>query len=86
MRIPETNSGFHGHQAVALFRAALTHVAAHMIYTREKMALGTLKPVQIAIASAIEDARVETLAMRDYPGLRAMAALPRRGAAWAAYC
>jgi Mg-chelatase subunit ChlD len=32
--------------------------------------LGSLKPVQIAIASLIEDARVEALAMRDYPGLR----------------
>ena len=70
VRIPETYSGFHGHQAVELFRAALAHVAAHMVYTREKLALGTLKPVQIAIASLIEDARVEAQAMRDYPGLR----------------
>lgn len=70
VRIPEVYSGFHGEQAIELFRAALTHVAAHMVYTREKLPLGTLKPVQIAIASLIEDARVETLAMRDYPGLR----------------
>jgi nitric oxide reductase NorD protein len=70
VRIPEAYSGFHGHHAERLFRAALTHVAAHMIYTREKLPLGSLKPVQIAIASLIEDARVEALAMRDYPGLR----------------
>jgi hypothetical protein len=70
VRTPEVYSGFHGEQAVELFRAALTHVAAHMVYTREKLPFGTLKPVQIAIASLIEDARVETLAMRDYPGLR----------------
>jgi len=70
VRIPEVYSGFHGRQAVELFRAALTHVAAHMVYTREKLPLGSLKPVQIAIASLIEDARVETLAMRDFPGLR----------------
>jgi Mg-chelatase subunit ChlD len=41
-----------------------------MVYTREKLPLGSLKPVQIAIASLIEDARVEALAIRDYPGLR----------------
>jgi nitric oxide reductase NorD protein len=70
VRIPEAYSGFHGKQAEQLFRAALTHVAAHMVYTREKLPMGSLKPVQIAIASLIEDARVETLAMRDYPGLR----------------
>lgn len=70
VRIPEVYSGFHGRQAAELFRAALTHVAAHMVYTREKLPLGSLKPVQVAIASLIEDARVETLAMRDFPGLR----------------
>lgn len=70
VRIPEVYSGFHGHEAIELFRAALAHVTAHMIYTREKLPVGTLKPVQIAIASLIEDARVEALAMRDYPGLR----------------
>lgn len=70
IRIPEVYSGVHGHEAVELFRAALTHVAAHMVYTREKLPSGSLKPVQIAIASLIEDARIETLAMRDYPGLR----------------
>jgi Mg-chelatase subunit ChlD len=70
VRIPEVYTGFHGQQAVELFRAALTHVAAHMVYTGEKLPLGSLKPVQIAIASLIEDARVETLAMQDYPGLR----------------
>jgi hypothetical protein len=70
VRIPEVYSGFHGRQARELFRAALTHVAAHMVYTRERLPLGSLKPVQIAIASLIEDARVETLSMQDYPGLR----------------
>src|SRR5262249_17359132 len=36
----------------------------------EKFLIGRLKPLQIALISLIEDARVEALALRDLPGLR----------------
>jgi uncharacterized protein with von Willebrand factor type A (vWA) domain len=70
IRMPEVFRGFAGAQAVALFRAALAHVAAHLVFTPGKFAVGGLKPVQIALVSLIEDARVEQLAMRQFPGLR----------------
>ena len=34
------------------------------------MPIGSLKPVQVALVSLIEDARVEQLALGDLPGLR----------------
>jgi nitric oxide reductase NorD protein len=70
IRIPETYAGFRGDDAILHYRAALAHVGAHLVHTRQKFDVGTLKPVQIALVSLIEDARVETLAAREYPGLR----------------
>lgn len=70
VRIPETYAGFHGREALLLFRAALAHVGAHSVFGGPKFPLGTLKPVQVALVSLIEDARVEALAIEEYPGLR----------------
>lgn len=70
IRVPPVYPGFRGPQAEEIFRAALAHVAAHLTFTVEKFPVGSLKPVQIALVSLIEDARVEQLAMREYPGLR----------------
>jgi hypothetical protein len=68
--VPETYRGFGGAQAVALYRAALAHIAAHLRFTQGRFPLGQLKPLQVAIISALEDARVERLAMAEFPGLR----------------
>lgn len=54
-----------------LFRAAACHAAAHSIYGGEvAYEVGDLRPRQLALIGLIEDARVEALAMREYPGLR----------------
>jgi len=58
-----------GDAANALYWAAMTHAGAHMKYSRGPYPVGTLKPLQIAIISAIEDARVELLATKEMPGL-----------------
>jgi len=68
--MPPAFPGYRGLQAEEVFRASLAHVAAHFMYSREKFALRSLKPLQVAIISLIEDARVEHLAMREFPGLR----------------
>ena len=70
IRVPETFRGFGGEGAKAIFRAALTHILAHLQFTPGKFPIGSLKPVQIALVSLIEDARVEQLAMARFPGLR----------------
>ncbi len=49
--------------------AAAAHIAAHLSFGGERFVVGTLKPIQIAIISLLEDARVERLATARYPGL-----------------
>ncbi len=70
IRVPSAFPGFRGEQTKDLFRASMAHIGAHMMYSGELFPVRKLKPVQIALVSLIEDARVEQLAMRDFPGLR----------------
>ncbi len=70
VRVPPSYPGVRGGQAEALYRASLAHVAAHLHFGRGRFEVGSLKPMQIALVSLIEDARVEHLAMQQLPGLR----------------
>jgi nitric oxide reductase activation protein len=53
-----------------LYRATAAHCAAHLVYTRTPISAETLNPLQMAVISVVEDARVETLAIRSFPGLK----------------
>ena len=53
-----------------LYRATAAHCAAHIVETREPISAEALNPMQMAVISVIEDARVETLAIRRFPGLK----------------
>lgn len=53
-----------------LYRATAAHCAAHVVETREPISAEALNPLQMAVISVIEDARVETLAIRRFPGLK----------------
>jgi len=55
---------------VEAYRAAATHAAAHIIYSRQHFSDKLVNKWQRAVIATIEDARVETLAMRKFPGLR----------------
>lgn len=70
IRVPQFFHGFGGQSGKDLFRAALAHVLAHLQFTGPKFAVGSLKPLQVALVSLIEDARVEQLALGHFPGLR----------------
>ncbi|MGI9302391.1 MAG: nitric oxide reductase activation protein NorD, partial [Gammaproteobacteria bacterium] len=70
IHVPPTFPGFRGEQASDLFRASVAHIGAHLRYCGKPFPVGKLKPMQVALISLIEDARVEHLAMRDFPGLR----------------
>lgn len=67
--MPSTVPGFRGAQAEDLFRATLAHIGAHMVYGGPRFGAAGLKPLQVAVVSVIEDARVEQLAIRELPGL-----------------
>jgi hypothetical protein len=70
IRVPEQFRGIPPEFQSGLFHAALAHAGAHLRYTSTRFPPGALKPLQIALVSLIEDARVERLAMREFPGLR----------------
>src|SRR5512139_246806 len=53
-----------------LYRAAAAHCAAHMVETKQPISAEALNPLQMAVISVIEDARVEALAIRRFPGLK----------------
>ncbi len=53
-----------------LYRAAAAHCAAHIVETRVPISAEALNPMQMAVISVIEDARVETLAIHRFPGLK----------------
>lgn len=62
-----TGSGLHD-----LYRAAAAHAAAHLQYSKIRFERKQLKPIQLAIISLLEDARVESLAIAEMPGLRSL--------------
>lgn len=70
IRLPDIYRGKQGDAARALFRAAAAHAQAHLALGQAHFTIGQLKPLQVALVNLIEDARVETLAMRRLPGLR----------------
>ena len=53
-----------------LARAAVAHAAAHLLFSPPAQTAGMLKPLGLAVASTIEDARVEALLMQRLPGVR----------------
>jgi Mg-chelatase subunit ChlD len=70
IRMPEIYRGVQGEAAYSLYRAAAAHAQAHLVFGGPRFPVGTLKPLQIALVTLIEDARIELLAMRQLPGLR----------------
>ena len=55
-----------------LYRATAAHCAAHIVETQQPISAEALNPMQMAVISVIEDARVEALSIRRFPGLKAM--------------
>ena len=53
-----------------LYRAASTHAAAHIVYSTQLFPDRLINSAQRAVIATIEDARVEALALRDFPGLK----------------
>jgi nitric oxide reductase NorD protein len=69
VRMPDLAPGHLG-EGLALHRAAAAHAAAHLAHSTRRFPLAKLRPIQVALVSLLEDARIERLAWRDLPGLR----------------
>ncbi len=68
--LPELFAGVAPAAAPTLYRASVAHAGAHLAFGGPRFPLGKLKPLQVALITLLEDARVEALAMRRFPGLR----------------
>jgi len=70
IHVPDAYDTYHGIEGIEIYRAAVAHCAAHLVYTREPISAEQLSPAQMKFIELFEDARVEYLAGREFPGLR----------------
>lgn len=67
--LPGSFLGTSGDASDRLYWAAMAHAGAHFAFSGPPFPIGKLKPLQVALISLVEDARVEQLAMQQMPGL-----------------
>jgi nitric oxide reductase NorD protein len=70
IHLPDAFDDYAGIGGKELYRAAAAHAAAHLVYTREPLSAEGLSPTQMVFIGLFEDARVEHLAIRQFPGLK----------------
>lgn len=70
VHLPDAFDKFRGISGIDTYRAAAAHAAAHLVYTREPLSAEQLSPAQMKMIGLFEDARVEYLAIREFPGLK----------------
>ncbi len=69
IHVPDAFDAFHGVTGLQTYRSAVAHCAAHMVYTHVPLSAEQLSPAQMKMIELFEDARVENLAAREFPGL-----------------
>jgi hypothetical protein len=69
--LPPAGEG-HKVSGLELYRATAAHCAAHIVETKQPISAEALNPLQMALIAVIEDARVEALSIRRFPGLKAL--------------
>ena len=69
VQVPARMRGIATGSVKQVYRAMLAHIGSHLVHSRASFQIRGLKPMQVALVSLIEDARVEQLAMREMPGL-----------------
>lgn len=70
IHLPDAYDDYAGIPGKDLYRAAAAHAAAHLQYTLTPISAEGLNPVQMFFIAQFEDARVEHLATREFPGLK----------------
>ncbi|NEX19616.1 VWA domain-containing protein [Thiorhodococcus mannitoliphagus] len=70
IHLPDAFDAWRGISGMELYRAAAAHCAAHMVYTTQPLSAEQLNPVQRIFVELFEDARVEALAIREFPGMK----------------
>src|SRR5512134_901800 len=67
IRLPALQEAPSPSRAAALYRAMAAHAAAHLAFSTLKFDLRGRAPIEMALIGAIEDARVEQLAIAQMP-------------------
>jgi hypothetical protein len=70
IHVPDAFDPFRGIDGMQVYRATAAHAAAHMVYTREPISAEQLSQAQMRMIELFEDARIEYLAYKEFPGLR----------------
>jgi nitric oxide reductase NorD protein len=70
LHLPDAFDDYHGINGVETYRAAAVHCAAHLVYTAKTISAEQLSPLHLKCIDLFEDARVEYLAIADFPGLK----------------
>jgi nitric oxide reductase NorD protein len=70
IHLPDAYDAFGDIAASEVYRAAAAHAAAHLVETKTPISAESLNPLQMAVIAVLEDARVEALSIRRFPGLR----------------
>jgi hypothetical protein len=70
IHVPDAFDDYQGVSGNELYRATVAHAAAHLMYTQQHLSAEALTPLQMLLISLFEDARIEALAIREFPGLK----------------
>ncbi|MDE2424052.1 MAG: nitric oxide reductase activation protein NorD [Betaproteobacteria bacterium] len=70
LHLPDALDDVEGLSALELYRACALHCAAHMVETKTPISAEALNPLQMALIGLIEDARVESLTIKRFPGVK----------------
>lgn len=70
IHVPDAYDDYQGVAGTEIYRATVAHTAAHFMYTRTHLSAEALTPIQMFFIALFEDARVESLAIQEFPGLR----------------
>lgn len=76
--LPDDGSVLDGDASHKLYRAAVAHAVAHLKFSTPAVPAAGLKPMTVALVSAIEDARVERLMLHEFPGMKGWFLAPLR--------
>ncbi len=67
--LPDVYDSLHGVSGLDRYRLAIAHLAGHRLWSRPLVA-DNLSPLQRLTVECLEDARIDQLVLRRYPGLR----------------
>lgn len=70
IHLPDAFDDYAGVPGGELYRATVAHAAAHIAYATAPISAEALSPAQMFLIGVFEDARIEYLAVREFPGLK----------------